>query len=91
MIQKFVLIENGYITAWSDVEFEGFTPIQANEQHVNLLDCVQVVNGITVLDTQRQQEEINRANQPDERDAAILELSDLVAQLMEKVNGGDNK
>ncbi|MBC6133930.1 hypothetical protein HB825_03670 [Listeria booriae] len=75
---------NGVVTAEVIIP-EGAFEISTSPELIGDLDAVKIINGVAFLDEERRNQAIEEANKADPRDAAILELSDLVALLYGKL------
>ncbi|MBC1420078.1 hypothetical protein [Listeria fleischmannii] len=55
MVQAFVKVtDDGYVTEWSLSRQIGFQQIETEESLISNIDCVQVVDGVAILDEEKQ-------------------------------------
>ncbi|MBC2389079.1 hypothetical protein [Listeria booriae] len=77
---KEIVNENGIAVAEVTIP-DNALEISTSIELIGDLDAVKIINGVAILDEDRRNLAIDEANKADPRDAAILELSDLVASL----------
>ncbi|MBC1937195.1 hypothetical protein HCA69_12510 [Listeria grandensis] len=86
MVRRHVTLDStGFVTGWCNEgeATEGSIEITTPENLLGNLDAIKVVDGLAQLDNAKQKAAEDEANAPDPRDAAILELTDLVISMME--------
>ncbi len=70
------LNENGFISSWSTVQFEDSIEVQASDEVVGLLNCVEVKDGLAILNPEEQEQQIKNVK-PDEFEVLKKENADL--------------
>lgn len=91
MVKRHVTLDSaGFVSGWCNEgeTAEGSVEITAPENLIGNLDAVKITDGLAQIDSAKQKVAEEVANAPDPRDAAILELTDLVISMM---NGGGSE
>lgn len=84
MVQAFVKVtDGGYVTEWSMSRQIGFQQIEADESLISNIDCVQVVDGVAILDEEKQAKIIQENQKPTDLVQIEQENADLALQLAE--------
>ncbi|MBC2174728.1 hypothetical protein [Listeria booriae] len=86
MLKRHVTLDSsGFVSGWCNEgeTAEGSVEIATPENLLGNLDAIKVVDGLAQLDSAKQKAAEDEANAPDPRDAAILELTDLVISILE--------
>ncbi len=85
MVQAYVKVtDSGYVTEWSLSEQEGFQQIETEKSLITNVDCVQVVDGVAVLDEEKQAKIIQDTQKPTDFDLMKQQNAALMMQLAEQ-------
>lgn len=85
MVQAFVKVtEGGYVSEWSTSRQIGFQQIETEESLISNIDCVQVVDGVAILDEEKQAKIIQESQKPTDSDLLKQQNAALMMQLAEQ-------
>ena len=78
MFKKFALVaSDGYVSSWSDLKIENYVEVQCDQSTYLKLGFVQVIDGVAVLDEQKQQELLHESEKPSDLEQLKQENEEL--------------